>query len=246
MCQCSAVMENKRPLILAGAAAALVAAGAVIWFVGRSSPPAQPQAQAPAAAPKPPDAPLPPAEKSDSQMRKDLASLSPTPEWARWLTASDLLDRAVVVVDNVAEDVNPRKQLDFIQVKPLASETLDAARFDQMAAVIGSIDAKGLAQVVRELHPLLESAYHKLGYPDRKFDQVAAKALQRIVDAPVLDRTPRLAPKGADNFAFADAKLEALGPVEKLLVRMGPKNTKIIQAKAREVAAALDLRIAQH
>lgn len=239
-------MENKRPLILIGAAAALAAAGAAIWFGTRTSPPAPPQAQAPAAAPKSADAPLPPAEKSDGQMRKDLASLSPLPEWARWLTASDLLDRAVVVVDNVAEDVNPRKQLDFIQVKPLESDKLESARYDQIAAVVGSIDAKGLAQVFRDLHPLLETAYHKLGYPDRKFDQVAAKALQRIVDAPVLERTPRLAPKGANNFAFADAKLEALGPVEKLLVRMGPQNTKVIQAKAREVAAALDLRIAQH
>jgi len=40
--------------------------------------------------------------------------------------------------------------------------------------------------------------------------------------------------------------VEALGPVEKLLLRMGPKNTRILQAKAREVAAALDYRIAQH
>ncbi len=239
-------MENKRPLMMAGAAAALIAAGAALWYSRRPSPAEKQQAPPQAAAPKPADAPLPPAEKSDPQMRKDLASLSPMPEWARWLAASDLLDRAVVVVDNVAEDVSPRKQLDFIQVPPLESEKLDTARYDQVAAVIGSIDAKGFAQVVRDLHPLLESAYHKLGYPDRKFDQVAAKALQRIVDAPVVDRAPRLAPKGAHNFAFADPKLEALGPVEKLLLRMGPKNTRILQAKAREVAAALDLRIAQH
>jgi len=239
-------MEHKRlPLVFAGAAV-LVAAAVAVWYFKRPAPLAQPQAQPQGAAPKPADAPLPPAEKSDAQMRKDLASLSPMPEWAQWLAASDLLDRVVVVVDNVAEDVDPRKQLDFIKVSPLKGEKLDTARYDQIAAVIGSIDAKGLAQVVRDLHPLLETAYHKLGYPDRKFDAVAAKALQRIVDAPVLDRPPALVPKGGANFAFADAKLEALGPVEKLLLRMGPKNTRTLQAKAREVAAALDLRIAQH
>jgi len=105
--------------------------------------------------------------------------------------------------------------------------------------------AQGFARVVHEVHPLLETAYHRLGYPDRSFDQVAAKALQRIVDAPVVEKTPGLVPKGA-NFAFADEKLEALGPVEKLLLRMGPRNTKLIQNKAREIAAALDFRIAQH
>jgi hypothetical protein len=156
-----------------------------------------------------------------------------------------LLDRFVVVVDNVAEDVNPRKQLDFIKLAPQRAEKLDPTRYDLIALVIASVDSKGLAQVVRDLHPLLESAYHKLGYPDRSFDQVAAKALQRIVDAPVVEKTPGLVPKGA-NFAFADEKLEALGPVEKLLVRMGPRNTKLIQNKAREIAAALDFRIAQH
>jgi hypothetical protein len=237
-------MENKRtPLIVAGAAALAVAAAAV-WYLRRPAAP-PPPAPGEAAAPKPTDAPLPPAEKTDAQMRKDLASLSPMPEWARWLAASDLLDRFVVVVDNVAEDVNPRKQLDFIKLAPQRAEKLDPTRYDLIALVIASVDSKGLAQVVRDLHPLLESAYHKLGYPDRSFDQVAAKALQRIVDAPVVEKTPGLVPKGA-NFAFADEKLEALGPVEKLLVRMGPRNTKLIQNKAREIAAALDFRIAQH
>ena len=59
----------------------------------------------------------------------------------------------------------------------------------------------------------------------------------------MLDKPPRLVPKGA-NFGYADDKLEALGPVEKLLLRMGPRNTRLIQGKARELAAALDLRVA--
>jgi hypothetical protein len=151
----------------------------------------------------------------------------------------------VVVVDNVAEDVNPRKQLDFIQVEPLKGDKWDPTRYDQIGAVIGSIDAKGLAQIIRDVHPLLESAYRKLGYPDRKFDDVAAKALQRIIAAPVRFSTPQLVPKGA-NLAFANENLEALGPVEKLLLRMGPINAKILQTKARQLATALDYRVAQH
>jgi hypothetical protein len=66
--------------------------------------------------------------------------------------------------------------------------------------------------------------------------------LKRVIDAPVMTQPPRLEPKGA-NFRFADDKLESLGPVEKHLLRMGPRNTKLVQGKARELAAALDLRI---
>jgi hypothetical protein len=146
------------------------------------------------------------------------------------------------VVDNVAEDVSPRKQMDFVEVSPQKADKLNYARYDLVADVIASIDAKGLAQVLRDIHPLMETAYHKLGYPDRKFNDVLARALKRVIDAPVMTQPPRLEPKGA-NFRFADDKLESLGPVEKHLLRMGPRNTKLVQGKARELAAALDLRI---
>jgi len=237
-------MENKGPWIGVAVMAAALAGAAFLYLRRPAKPP--PAAPAPPPVAKTADAPLPPPEQSDTQMRRDLGSLSARPEWQKWLAATDLLDRFVVVVDNVAEDVNPRKQLDFIPVQRQSSQKLDPSRYDVIADVIASIDAKGAAQVVRDLHPLLESAYHKLGYPDRKFDQVATKALQRIVSAPVVEKPGALVPKGGENFAWADPKLEALGPVEKLLVRMGPRNTRLIQAKAREIAAALDYRIAAH
>lgn len=238
-------MGNKRWPWMLGAAAVIAA---VAFFILRRPTPEPPPPQAAQGEPAPAkaaDAPLPPPEKSDAQARKDLGALSPRPEWAQWLSSSDLLDRFVVTIDNMAEDVNPRKQLDFVKLQPQKSDRLDTVRYDLIADVIASVDAKAAGQVVRDLHPLLESAYHKLGYPDRSFDQVAAKALQRILDAPVVEKAPRLVPKGL-VYAFADEKLEALGPVEKLLLRVGPRNTKLIKAKAREIAAALDLRIATH
>lgn len=239
-------MDRNRSLwMIVGAVAVALVAGSA-FYLHRPKPEAAAPAPPPQAAAQQPDAPLPPAEKTDAEGRKQLAALSSRPEWAQWLGASDLLDRWVVVVDNVAEDVSPRKQLDFIKVAPQGNAPrLDYARYDGVADVISSVDAKGFAQVLRDLHPLLVTAYHKLGYPDRKFDDVLAKALQRVVDAPVVTQPQKLEPKGA-NFRYADDKLESLGPVEKHLLRMGPRNTKLVQAKAREVAAALDLRIATH
>ena len=49
-----------------------------------------------------------------------------------------------------------------------------------------------------------------------------------------------LTPKGA-IWRYAADELESQGPVEKHLLRMGPRNTKLIQAKAREIAQALEL-----
>jgi len=41
------------------------------------------------------------------------------------------------------------------------------------------------------------------------------------------------------NYKFADPSLEALSPLQKQLVRMGPTNTKRVQDKAKEIRGAL-------
>lgn len=246
-------MRNK---ILAAAALVLVAAS--VWYALRPQRPPPPSPYPPPqvkTTPAPADVPLPPVADSDARMRGDLSSASPRPEWAKWLSQSDLLERAAVVLDNLAEDASPRKQLEFLApqgnfriIEKKALPTIDPRsyqRYDAVADVIGSLDAKVFAQAVRALHPLLEAAYHRLGYPDRKLDDVTQKALQRIIDAPVVEGPIQLEPKGA-VYKFAYDQLEAAGPVEKHLLRMGPRNTKIIQDKARQIAAALDLRVAAH
>ena len=238
--------------VAAIAAAAAVAIGAYLW-VHRAPPPAPPaepvaQQAAPAA---PADAKLPPADESDARIRAEAAKLSSRPEFAEWLKQSSLLERWVVVTDNLAEGVTPRKQLGFLApakgfiAQQKRSKTfIDSrsyARYDTFAEVVASIDAKGFAAVVRDLHPLLQSAYHALGYPNRNVDTVAAQALQRLVAAPVVEAPVELTPGKGALYLFADEKLEKQGAVEKHLLRMGPRNTKLIQGKAQEIAKALEL-----
>ncbi|MCA1826673.1 MAG: DUF3014 domain-containing protein [Myxococcales bacterium] len=240
----------KKPILWVVIALAVVAVAAVLlWPKPAAPPPPPPPPQAQAAPPGPADIPLPPSETSDQLMRKVLGNVSPL--IAKWLQQDNLLDRTVVVADNLAEGVSPRKQLPFLApAKPFSApkNVLDERsykRYDAFADAIASIDAKTLAAAVRELRPLLESAYHKLGYPDRTFDSVATRALQRLVDAPVVEGPIPLTPKGA-IWRYSADELESLGPVEKHLLRMGPRNTKLIQIKSREVASALDLRLAAH
>ena len=235
--------------IVAVAAAVAIGVGAYLW-VHRAPPPApaaEPVAQAPAAA----DAPLPAAEDSDARIRREAGNLSSRPELADWLKQPGLLERWVAVTDNLAEGVSPRKQLAFLApaqpftVQQKGSRTyLDPrsySRYDTFADVLASIDAKAFADLVRDLHPLLQSAYHALGYPDRNIDVAAAQALQRLVSAPVVDGAVEVKPGHGALYEFVDEKLEKQGPVAKHLLRMGPRNTKLIQAKAYELAQALQL-----
>src|SRR5258708_27552460 len=178
-------------LAVAAAAVAIIAGVALYLRPPAAAPPAPPVEAVVAPPPaKAPDATLPTAAESDAQVRKLLSALSPRPELARWLADSDLLNRWVVIADNLAEDVTPRKQLGFLKpAKPfsLRGSRIDErsyARYDGFADVIASVDAKGFAAAGRELRPLLQAADHQPGYPARSVDELARRGLPRPNSAP--------------------------------------------------------------
>jgi hypothetical protein len=251
----SALTPPSRAPWIVLAVALLVAAGAaLLWYLQR--PPARPEAApAPAAsAEAPPAAPSGPAPVVDAaRVRSLLEPVSPDSRFRRWLLEGDPVRRWVVVTDNLAEGVSPRGQLGFLAPGSPFSVTRRGGkhviapdsyrRYDEVADVVASVDAQALARVYRELHPVLEAAYRALGYPEASLDRVTAKALHRIETAPVRDGEVAVEDEGG-LYVFAEARLESLGAVEKHLLRMGPRNTRLLQAKAREILQALGLRAA--
>jgi hypothetical protein len=203
-----------------------------------------PEPEPPAAAP-PPAAPVPPATT-----RSLIESLSTDEQYRKWIPDGDLIRRWVVVTDNLAEGVSPRRQLGFLAPgSPFSTDdrpngtfisAQSYARYDLVARVVGSIDPQKVASVYRALHGALDAGYRALGYPDRPIDGVTKKALLRLLAVPVPDGDLEVKPDGK-VFVFTDARLEKLGPVEKHLLRMGPANARIVQDKARQIDAALGL-----
>ncbi|MCA1826196.1 MAG: DUF3014 domain-containing protein [Myxococcales bacterium] len=189
------------------------------------------------------DVPVPPFAESDARLRDALSGVSPRELFHRWLKADHLLDRLAVVTVNLAEDESPRAQLSFLRPdRPFkaahgAISPSSYGRYDPFANVISSLDERRVAATYRTLHPLLESAYHALGYPGRPLDGAVTRALQRIASAPV--REDVAVHRVGSLWLYTDARLESLGPVEKQLLRMGPRNTRLLQQTAREIAGAL-------
>jgi hypothetical protein len=230
-------------------AVAIVGAGIVAYFALRkpeAPPPPPPVAQQ--APPAPKEEPLPPVDQSDARIRELLAGTSA--KLAPFLDQKGLLERWVQVANALAEDRSPREPLSFLAPKrPFTVQQKrertfvdprSYERYDVFADVVSSVDAKAFANVVHELHPLLQAAYRALGYATGDVDQLASRSLQRLVQAPVAEGRIELKPAGA-LYKYADEKLESLGPVEKHLLRMGPANEKKIQRKAAEIADALGL-----
>jgi hypothetical protein len=195
--------------------------------------------------------PGPAAVADATQVRSLVEAFSSDPRFRRWLPEGDLVRRWVVVTDNLAEGVSPRRQLGFLApARPFSVERRGGReviapasyrRYDDFADVVATVDAQAVARAYRSLHAVLEAAYRALGYPDASLDHVTARALHRIEAAPVRDGEVEVVGEGT-LYEFADARLERLGAVEKHLLRMGPRNTRLLQAKAREILLALGLR----
>jgi hypothetical protein len=166
------------------------------------------------------------------------------------LADGDVVRRWAVVAANLALGESPRRELATLapagtfSVATVGGRTAIApesyARYDAFAEAVASVDPEALASVWRTLHPALQAAYRALGYPYRTIDTAMLRALRRLEDAPVRDGPVYVEPEGK-VYAYSDGRLEALGQVEKHLLRMGPRNTRTLQAKAREIEAALGL-----
>ena len=199
-----------------------------------------------------PGEPLPPLAESDSFVRERASAASAMPELAAWLAGEGLVTRFVAAVDNVANGESPRDNLGelaprgpFQAIERSGSHFVTPrawSRYDLVASVFGSLDAEVCAGLHRLLLPLFEQAYGELGRRQGDFDDLLARAFRELLATPVPDGESELVP-GIRSYRFADRELELLSPAQKHLLRTGPRNARAIQAKLRELAAALELDV---
>ena len=244
------------PHLLVGLALLASALLAAMFFLLRT-----PKARVPAASPAPavagvrpgpapsPAGPLPTLADSDALARALGAALSTHPDLPRWLGATGLLRRLAAAVTNVAEGETPRPHLEFLApARPFGSrrgprgrvvaDPAGFAAYDTFGDVVASIDARAAAAAYRSLEPLLDEAHRELGHPEGQFRRSLDRALAVLIAAPVPPEDAALVPH-ATLLRYADPALEGLTPAQKQLLRAGPRNVRLVQAKLREIQAAL-------
>jgi hypothetical protein len=152
-------------------------------------------------------------------------------------------------VDRLANPAWPAKDMrvltpdaDFAIVARGRGRAIDPAsyrRYDGLADTVASLDAASVARIYRTIKPRLSEAYRALGRSDSDLDAAVAVALDKLASTPTVpDPVAVREGKGA-TWAFVDPALEALDPAQKHLLRMGPANQARVQAKLKEISAAL-------
>jgi hypothetical protein len=249
------------PLVM-GVCAAIVAAIAAFFYLRPSSAPGaadttpapatqkgQPQARTPLGGEAEPRD-LPPLDLTDPLVRELLSGLSSRPELATWLATDGLIRNFVASVDAVANGGTPSAQLRRLApsrpfvVQARGDHVLiderSYRRYDGIADTVQSLDANGLARAYATLRPRLQEAYRELGYPDGNFDNAVEQAIARLLDTPLVARDVEVQPAPV-LYQFVDPRIEKLSPAQKQLVRMGPRNQRMVQDKLRELASALGI-----
>jgi hypothetical protein len=189
-----------------------------------------------------------PLDQSDDPVRKLVAELSSNPTLANWLKNKDLVRKFVAAVDNIANDLSPRPQIEFFSlagkfkvIERPGLTYLDPATYDRyniVADVLDTVSTAGCAKQYRDFKPLFRQAYRELGYPKDDFDQTLLRAIIEILKTPVVE-DPIAIEKKVTTYIMVDPVLESLSTPQKHMLRMGPENVQLIQAKLREIALAL-------
>ena len=201
---------------------------------------ARPSAQVanPAAQPPLVAAPAVPSGDPDATLARLAGPLSSSPLWATWLSIPNLVHRLTAATSLVARDESPRPVLAFLRPSTTFGTRLQGgktvatpttyARYDVATRVVTSLDPASVGAAYAQAAPLFQRAFIPISHPGQSFTEVLHRAIRVLCDTPVPDATPGLVLQGS-TYAYADPKLEGLGPAKKLLLRMGPKNERAIQ-----------------
>jgi len=192
---------------------------------------------------------LPLLDDSDELIRNGALSLTRHTGVNEWLAPKELIRKFVAFTSNVSEGKLAREpvrslalegRFSVISVDEKTFEIDPASydRYEDFVEVAVSFDASRVAEFYHLLSPLFQAAFEELGYGEQRFDDVMFRAIGRLLETPTLDFPVRLI-QPVVMYEFEDPKLEAMSAAQKQLIRMGPKNTRLLQTKIGEVAGEL-------
>jgi hypothetical protein len=189
---------------------------------------------------------LPALNDSDPMVLESLTGVLGKPTVEALLVPQNIVRHIVVTVDNLARH---KVAVELRPVKPLAGNTvvstqgdltmLSEANFERYTPFVHAVqaaDAKALAALYQREYPLFQQAYEDLGYPGKYFNDRLVEVIDNLLETPEIP-TPIQLEQPRVFYTFKDPTLEARSPGQKLLIRMGPANARIIKAKLRELRA---------
>jgi hypothetical protein len=201
----------------------------------------------------------PPLMESDGWFRTQLTDLVMGAPAIKQVVKENIISNFVVFVDNAAKGeivrsfspvvepegkfnatLLPKSEGDGPDLKYVLNEK-SYQRYNIYADLITALPISDSESLYDTMSPLIEEAYFELGYSENDFDSKVLETINRLLDTPIIDGDISLVTPSA-MFEFADKELEALLPIQKLFLRMGPENQRKIIPVLNEIKAKLEAK----
>jgi len=190
---------------------------------------------------------LPELKNSDDSFQAGVEGVSGN--LLEWFKKKGVIKRFIIIINDFSQGQMLYKNRTFLSppgkikvknsAKGLYLSTRSYSRYDPFANAVADIDLQKGLDLYLIFRPLFEKVYKSFSYPAAyKVEDIFLKAATRVIEAPTITDRIYLV-KHTISYKYADKKLESLNDVEKLMIRMGPENTKKIQAKLRQLAEAI-------
>jgi hypothetical protein len=212
------------------------------------------------AASEPAEASLPasPAD-ADKLIGDALVKLLGRKDVQAFLQLDGIVRRTVATVDNLGRSQAPAR-LWPVQPTPGRFSVVDrtdgpwaadtsAERYMPFVRFASGVDASQAASLYMRLYPLFQRSYEELGYPGRHFNDRLVDVIDLLLQTPELGASPKLKltqvqgpmpdPRPWLRYEFDDPALEALPAGQKILLRMGSRNERLLKDKLREFRARI-------
>lgn len=192
-------------------------------------------------------APLPSLDESDKAFREAIIETFGKRVLTLFLP-EHLIRKIVATVDNLPRDRLPpaivplRRAPGALRVdndgdtRVIAAD--NAERYAYLIKPAATIDVAKVAALYRRFYPLFQKAYEELGYPNAYFNDRLIITIDNLLAAPEPEVPIELVqPKVL--YQYADAELEARSAGQKIMIRIGRDNERLLKGKLRELRRAL-------
>lgn len=199
--------------------------------------------------------PLPELNNSHSSLLESLKSLGSDGLFSLLVT-EELIRKFVLAVNGIQEGkvvyeyrpvISPQPPfvvesfnviVDGNEVTQERVDNKNFARYEPYVHVLALLDTDATVNLYKRYYPLLEEAFRELGLKKKNFHSVLIGAIDNLLAAPdVQGDLLLLRPKVF--YQYADPALEKLPQTHKLMIRMGPENSRSVKASLRQLRAKL-------
>ncbi len=182
-------------------------------------------------------------DDSDASLEQSLSDIFGIDRFANLINREDILRHFVVTTENAE---SPKLPAQFSPFKPVGGSFLattegknhflssaNYSRYAPYVELLSTTDLKRLVNLYSRFYTLIQAAYQDLGTKDY-FNDKLVQVIDHMLKTPEITQPVQLIAMSV-NYKYSDPKLEALSASQKILIRMGPANARVVKGKLHEL-----------